>query len=397
MSVPSLTITDQGIQVPTTADVVNGLWSLFTAAFGSDLNTDAATPQAQLITSLAALIQDERNQFVQLLNQVDPNYSTGIWQDGIGYIYFLTRQAATHSTAQVTFTGLSGVIIPQGFLVQDANGYSWATTSALTIGISGTVTGGVQCTTSGAIAAASDTITIISVALTGLDRITNPAAAVVGIVEESRANFETRRANSVAANAKNTDASVRGTVANLSGVVDVWVKSNNSDSKTTFGATNYAVSAHSILVSVVGGVDYDIAWQILTKAGSGVSYNGNTTINVTDTDTYPSYPPQYAVKFLRPTYIPIYFQLQLEDKTKMSYQDQLAIQNAIIDAMAGGSTKARIAQTLRAVQYLPIIASAISLNIYALKVSTNGSTWVDVINLGVDQFPTVSAANITVI
>ena len=88
MSVPNLTITDQGIQVPTTAEVVTGLWSLFTAAFGSDLNTDAATPQAQLITSLAALIQDERNQFVQLLNQVDPNYSTGIWQDGIGYIYF---------------------------------------------------------------------------------------------------------------------------------------------------------------------------------------------------------------------------------------------------------------------------------------------------------------------
>ena len=78
---------------------------------------------------------------------------------------FLTRQAATHSTAQVAFTGLSGVIIPQGFLVQDANGYSWATTSALTIGISGTVTGGVQCTTSGAIAAASDTITIITVDL----------------------------------------------------------------------------------------------------------------------------------------------------------------------------------------------------------------------------------------
>lgn len=125
---------------------------------------------------------------------------------------------------------------------------------------------------------------------------------------------------------------------------------------------------------------------------------GNTTVTVTDTDTYPLYPPQYAVKFLRPTNTPIYFQLQLEDKSKMSYNDQLNINNAIINAMATGTTRARIGQLIRAAQYIPIIANVIpNLNIFALKISLDGTTWEDTLSMGVDQFPTVSAINITVI
>lgn len=86
----------------------------------------------------------------------------------------------------------------------------------------------------GAVAAASDTINIIVNALAGVDRVTNPSAAVIGSDQESRADFETRRALSVSANAKNTDASVRGTIANLPNVVDVWVQSNPKAVAATF-------------------------------------------------------------------------------------------------------------------------------------------------------------------
>ena len=72
-----------------------------------------------------------------------------------------------------------------------------------------------------------NTITIIVQALAGVDRVTNPSAAIAGKQEESRDDFEIRRADSVSANAKNTDSAVRGSVANLPTVVDVWVKSNH--------------------------------------------------------------------------------------------------------------------------------------------------------------------------
>lgn len=399
MTVPNITITDQGIVVPPTSDVVAGLWSVFSLIFGSSLSTASGTPQDQLITSEAAIIQDERNKLVQMMNQIDPRYASGIWQDAIAYIYFLTRQLATYSSAQVTFTGLNGVIIPQGFLVQDINGNSWQTLAPYTIDSDGTIIGTVQCTTSGAIAAASNTITIITKALTGLDRVTNSSAAVIGTIEESRDTFEARRYDSVAANSKLTDAAVRGAIANLSGVVDVWVKSNYSGVATTFGSTNYPVDAHSILVSVVGGNDADIGWEALVKAGTGCSFMGNTAITVQDSDTYPQNPVIYQdiVKILRPTYVPLYFKITIPDITAISPTQSTALKNAILSALSSGSNRSRIAQEVTAFQYAAIVGSATTLIIVSLKVSRDGTTWLDTLNFGVDEFPTTSANEISIV
>lgn len=394
--IPAPTITDKGIIAPTTDEILQGLWSVFVSAFGTDLNQTLNTPQGQLITSEAASLRDRDDQMIYLMNQVDPQYATGIWQDAIAKLYFLTRQAATKSTAQVVFSGLSGSIIPQGFLIQDQAGNLWSTTSAATILPTGDVTTTVQCQTSGAISASANTITTIVTALAGVDRVTNPSAAVIGSDQESRVDFETRRALSVSANSKNTDASVRGTIANLPNVVDVWVQSNPQAVAATFGSTNYPVDAHSILVSVVGGVDYDIAWQILVNAGSGCGFTGNTTVTVTDTDPLAVVQPTYDIKFLRPTNTTVKFKVTLQDATLLSAKESQAIKDAILNALSSGTARARIAQNLRAVQYVPAVVAATSLELVSLEVSLDGTTWTDKLHFGVDQFPVSSVADITV-
>ena len=40
----------------------------------------------------------------------------------IGELYFMTRNLATNSVCPVVFEGLSGAIIPEGFIVQDVAG-----------------------------------------------------------------------------------------------------------------------------------------------------------------------------------------------------------------------------------------------------------------------------------
>ena len=398
MTIPKATITDAGISVPSTEDVKSAMWDLLTTCFGSDLTQVENTPQGQIAVTETAVLQDRDAQLVQMMQQFDPLTASGKWQDAIARIYFLTRHSATASTAQVTFTGLNGVIIPQGFQIQDSNGYYWQTTSSLTIDVNGTITGTVQCTTSGSISAAANTITIISTALTGLDRVTNSASAVVGTDTESRADFEARRGASVAANSKLTDDATRGAIANLNGVVDVWVKSNYSADDTTFGKTNYPVKAHAVCISVVGGNDQEIGWQALVKAGTGAPFTGNTNPMITDTSTYPTRPPVYdTVKFIRPSDVSVYFKITMADISTVTPTDVTNMKNAIVNAMASGANRARIAQVLRAFQYAYTTQSATSSAINSIQVSTDNTTWVDSIEFGIDQFPTVSPFNISVV
>lgn len=395
--IPKPTVTDKGIIAPPSEEVLQGLWAMFVAAFGPDIAQVLNTPQGQIATSVTATLRDRDDQMVQLMNQIDPQYATGIWQDAIARLYFLTRQGATRSTAQVTFFGLAGSVIPQGFQIQDQAGNIWTLKTQATIQVNGEVVATVECQVLGAISASPNTITIIVQALAGVDRVTNPSAAIAGKQEESRDDFEIRRADSVSANAKNTDSSVRGSIANLPDVLDVWVKSNHTIAPVTMGITNYPVLQHSILVSVVGGDDYDIAEQILIKAGSGCGFTGNTEVTVTDNDAITVIPPQYDIKFLRPTSTTVKFKVTFDDITQLSSFDEQKIRNAILNALGSGRTRARIAQNLRAVQYVSAVTAVTDLELISIEVSLDGITWVDRLQFGVDQFPVCSLADIEVV
>lgn len=281
--IPKLEITQQGIIAPTTQEVIDGLWSLMKGAFGEKLNVSMDTPQGQLVTTLAAIITDERNQLIELFNQFDPRYADGQMQDAIGYLYFLQRKQATKSVAELTFNGLSGVTIPIGFQILDEAGLYWSTTGESRIGVDGLATVNASCNTAGMISAQPNTINRIVRNISGLDSVTNNTAAVIGRNAESRQEFELRREQSVAKNAKNTNDATYGAVNNIKDVIDCYVVDNPSDNTITVGVTNYALIRNSIAVSVVGGDDNEIAKQILIKAGTGCSFVGNTTVTYQDT------------------------------------------------------------------------------------------------------------------
>ena len=397
MTIPKIQITDEGIFAPSSQDVIDGLWDLFKNAFGSELNTSMATPQGQLVTSLAAMVTDERNQWISLMNQIDPRYSQGIWQDAIGHIYFLSRKTASNSTAQLTAIGLAGVVIAAGAQFEDSNGHVWKSKKQNIIGKDGAVVIEVECETVGLIEAAPNSITTIIKATPGLDRVFNEYAAQAGINEENRTDFELRRIESVAANSKNTNSATYGAVSNIDNVIDVYVVDNPTDETMLVGHTNYPVVRNSILVSVVGGNTSAIAKAILAKAGSGCSFNGNTLVKVTDTENFSSHQPVYNVKFLRPTSIPLYFHIRLEDKGMMSYQDEINIKNAIINGMAHGESRARIGKSIIASKFICPVASVSSkLGILSIKVGRSASEKLDFVNFGVDEYPSVNQYQITI-
>ena len=396
MTIPNIQFTAQGIGAPSREAVTAGLWAMMRQAFGSNITEDARTPQGQLVTSLTAVITDRDSQFIELANNFDPRYSFGKFQEALGAIYFLSRSEATRSVVTLKFTGLAGSAVPSGTQVRDDNGNIWETTQSGAVSVAtGTVTLLARAQVPGPIQAATGTINNLLDTLPGIDRAENLVPAVPGSNEESRADFELRREGSVAANSRLTNSAVYGAVFDLADVIDVRVVDNPSGDAITVGATNYPMIRNSLLVSVVGGDDYEIAGKIMAKGGTGCAFVGNTDVLWKDTDNYDDgFPPEYNVKFLRPDIIPLYFDIRVADFSTVSGPQITAARQSIANQLASGPRRARIGGTVVASSFGCGLDS--SLGVVEIKVSTNGATWASLIKFGIDQFPSTAANLITV-
>ena len=283
--VPQIQFTPAGLIIPSEPAILAGVQADINSAFGGGLNPALSTPQGQLASSEAAVIADKNTQIATVVNQVDPLYSDGRFQDAIARIYFLTRIAAVSTAVQCTLTGVSGTPIPVGTLAQDTSGNTYSCSQTVTIGSGGTVAAEFQNLVTGPIPCAAGTLTQVYQSISGWDAITNAADGVLGNNVESRSDFETRRANSVALNAHGSPASIYANVFNVANVLDVYVIDNpksaaaftGSISTTTLTVT--AVSAGILAVgSVVAGTGVTSGTYI-TALGTGTGGAGTYTVN----------------------------------------------------------------------------------------------------------------------
>lgn len=397
-SVPKIQFTPAGLVIPAETDILAGVQADMNAAFGGGLNPALETPQGQLASSQAAIIGDKNNEFALFVNQVDPQYSAGRFQDAIARIYFLTRKPATPTSVQATLTGLSGTVVPAGTLAQDTSGNTYVCASNATIGSTGTVIAEFQNTQTGPIPCAAGTLTKVYQAIPGWDAITNAADGTLGSDVESRADFEYRRKNSVAKNGTGTPQAIYAEVFALADVLDVYVKDNPTGSAVNTGSTNYPIAAHSVYVAVVGGADVDIASAIWRKKDLGCDTNGNTSATVVDPSGY-SYPqPSYSIKFQRPASLAVKFAVRIVNDPSLPSNIVTLVKNAIIARFNGadGTTRERIGATILASRYYGAVVSVASnVSLLDVLIGTSSPTLTQ-INVGIDQRPTVSAADITV-
>lgn len=392
-SVPKISVTKNGLNIPLESDVLAGVLSDFDQAFGGNLNQNLETPQGQLASSFSAIIADKNNGFAEMSNSFDPEYADGVWQDALAKIYFLSRRQATKSTVYCDVIGLAGTVIPSTFKVKDLNGNMWTITEATAIQNTGTVSALFECDEAGAVEALAGTVSIVYQALVGLDRISNQADAMVGENIESRTDFELRRKSSVEINAHGVPQAVRAGILELKGVTDCFVYDNVQDSTVNFGSTNYPLKPHSIFVSVVGGNKNQIADVIWRKAGNGCNYNGNIDVSIFD-DSYSDPKPKYKVSFLRPAPRPVHFKVVVSANSG-ALED--SVRTAIVSDFSAGSNKPRIGGVLYAMNFSKAVLAAIGGSVMLeIKVSADGSTWADYVTFGIDQSPTITSSNIVI-
>lgn len=389
--------------VETVREQVRQEWiNAFKAENTPELDTEPETPAGQLIDSQTASIVQKDSEILYLANQMNPLTAEGVFQDALGQIYFITRHPEIKSTATIRCTGLAGTVITVGAQIRSSfDNTLWQSIESGTIGSEGYTDVVFECTTSGPISASSNTLTKIVTIISGWDTATNPESATVGQNEETQGAFEARRYQSVALNSRSVASAVFARVSSLNDVIAVCVRENKKD-KTVI-TDGVSLAPHSIYVSAVGGTNEEIAQAIYNSISSGCDYNGNTTVQITNTNTGAI----EQVTFDRPESLPIGVKIVVRENDNLPSDAESRIKTAVYNNFYGLSTDTIEGQPLVRVKmgddlyasrfYISIQNEGVS-EILSIQICApvSGQDWQDFIHIPINKNPTLDQSNITV-
>ena len=398
---------DTGFYVDEVGDVRADVAAAWTAAFAREgeppLNTEPETPAGQLIDSQTAAVAEKDSELLYLCNMFDPKRSTGVFQDCLGQIYFLTRKGAVPSQATVTVTGLPGTVIPVAAQIRSVTDDTlWSCTEQVTIPAEGTTTAVFACMTTGAISAAAGTLTRIVTVVAGWDTAVNLSAAAVGNPAETRGAFESRRYASVALNSRSTAAAIYARILQIDDVVSCYVTQNRTNAVQVIDG--YTLKPHSVYVAVTGGDDDDIAQALYDTVSAGCDNNGNTEVEITD----PYTGAVETVAFNRPAEMDVYLKVTLVADTALTSQQVTSIKTALYNNFYGlDSSIVLDDQPIpRVTMNTVIYASRFPVSLYNLgfssvlevkvKAGADG-VWSDSIRATLNDDPVLLTDNITIV
>lgn len=390
---------DTGFSADSTSVIRQSIADDWTAIFDDEnatLNTSSESPAGQIIDSLSVLVTGKDSEFLNLANQFNPLTASGIFQDALGAIYFLTRKVATSTVVSCTCTGLQGTTIPAGSIIQTTDGVKLSSLGAATIGADGTVEVEFAAQESGAIDIGANTCTKIVTVIAGWDTVTNSAAGVPGSLIENRADFEKRRYNSVAANAHGSTAALQGAVYQVENVLDCLVLENKTDSTVT--KQGVSLISHSVAVCVYGGEDDDIAETIYNKLDAGCGTNGNTDVSFTSSDGVVN-----NYKIVRPTPTPVYISVTINKTAQTPATVTQDIKNAIINDANGsdansGNTRCGMGQIIYASRFTVAIVKTAGVNdLESVYIGFSAGPSGNSVTMDADEEPIFDEDNIEVI
>ncbi len=358
-----------------------------------ELNTESETPAGQLIDGQTALIAEKDAEILHLGNSFDPQTATGVAQDALAKIYFLSRHVEEPTYVTCQCKGLQGTVIPYGAVVQDINGNIFYNIVPVTIPASGEVSTLFRCSVYGAIEVGANAVNKIITVIPGWDSINNMAAGVTGRAVETQTEFESRRYNSVAKNSHGLAGSVEGTVGNIDGVVACRIEQNRGDTAVTkFGVT---IPPHSVYLSVYGGEQQDIGYAMHTKIDAGCGTAGNTEVTITDETNGSEQTYFYEIPETVTMGVKVVIQRTNDTPTDIA----TLIKNAVVNNFNGLTSyeRAKMGDKIFASRFYTDVISAGASNLTSVEIAYPASeTYGDVVNIPLDEMPVMSVENVFV-
>lgn len=400
----NIEITKDGISVPETSEIKSAFQSIFTSAMGSDLTLDDSTPQGVLIDGLTIAKQQANSSDLLLFNQMNPSTAEGVWQNAIASLFGLERKPATYSVVSCVCIGRAGTVLngidsENPAMAQSTSGDIFRCLGGGTIPASGSITLQFIAEKSGKIPVGANSITKIYQPIAGWDTINNPNDGVVGEDVESREDFENRRKESLALNATGSLSSVYSKVYNVNGVTDLFVWENDLNTSVTY--RGITLGPHSIYVCqnganpVSGGTGSgSLAEAIYNSKSAGCDTNNDSNNPLTCTYTDSLTGVDYTYKYYVPTNLNLYIQVNLaagiSDELKQKVKEAFA--SEFNGSSIVGNSKITIGTTIYASRFYEVVKAVDEKNITleSIKISSNGSSWVDVMQLNMNILPVLN-------
>lgn len=393
-----------GMVAPETAvlrDTVAANWEqAFNTGDGSPtLDTEAATPAGQLVDTEAAILAQINAELLYFFSMLNPRLAEGVWQDAIGYIYFLTRKIAQPTLVTVTCTGLQGTVIPVGAQMQDDEGTRYECVNAVTIPAGGTADALFQCLEAGPVECPAGTLSTIVTVIPGWDTAVNASAGTAGWDRESQVDFENRRYASVAKNSHGAVDSLQGALWDLDNVVDCRVLENDTcDAITLHGVE---IPGHSVAICIYGGSDEEIAETIYNKKDAGCGTTGNTdvshTVEVNGEDV------RYAYKILRPTAVNVGLRVTYRKTQFTKETAEEDIKEAVVADFRGqnadsGDARVGLASTVYASRFsVAVVKTAGVQDLISIEIRLGSGPWGSSIVIDGQTEPVITQENVTVV
>lgn len=304
ISNPVFTVSENGIQAPSYAEILEYFQSQARNIFGQDVNIDADTQDGQLIAIFALALSDVNAQAIATYNQFNPNTAVGVGLDSAVKTNGITRHTATNSTVDLVLIGQAGTVITNGVATDD-NENRWLLPEQVVIPVSGEITVTATAEEVGAIEASPNTITQIGTPTLGWQSVNNPTQATVGVAVETDAELRQRQSRSTELPSVSLWEGIIASLLNLEGVTRVSGVKNDEDATSDEG-----VPGHTIAMIVDGGEVDEIGETIFLKKGEGVGTYGSVQTTYIDTYGFPN-----VIKFSRPTIVNAYVTLTITPST----------------------------------------------------------------------------------
>lgn len=380
------------------------LENVWRAAYGDNINIEAATPDGQIIGQLADMFS-EQDQLMEDVYQARSIYTaTGVSLRNITPHVGVYSLDASPSYVNLTIsTSLINTAFPANLIF--SNGVmNWVVKNSFSTDGTGLASVIAESETVGAFNTAIDTITTIITPQFGLISVTNPSVPQLGRNKETDEELRSRAILSSSKNSNGNVPSVDANLSNLDGVQDVKTRENDTNTPIILDGGLYRLLAHSMASVVLGGNEQDIADMIRKKKSAGCM----TSLQKSDGSggwiehpdiiskvSYDNLGNAHAIKFIRPVRVAVNLKIKLPTAFSVDYDTQQRIINTYREYIENGIKTAETITAFNAVNYVfSQLGLTYSIIASSLEKGSVPGTWLSAVTLGAIENAQGSISNV---
>lgn len=244
-----ISLSATGLNVATFSQIKEALIAQYKFIYGTDIDVDDTTADGVFINTNALIINNILQTMSAMYSNLDINTASGQYLDILCALSNVERKSATRSNTnlQITYLGSTTVTYtPDQLTFIDKAGLEWAPTQNYSFKGNETKVVYVECKKLGPVTAPAGWIyQIIDASIPIL--VSQNEIANVGQDKESDFNLRSRKTSSGSGAGITTLSSLQGQLLAISGINDVKILNNNSDSSLTCD-DDVVMAPHSIYI-----------------------------------------------------------------------------------------------------------------------------------------------------